>query len=91
MMRVACILLMGMSVSAGPALSCSGAELVQKQKAFSDAVKAAYERDPGGDAARQARVQGVIGRYANLKNGSDGRYIIDMLCKENDELLAIYK
>ena len=90
MKRFACILA-GMMIAASPALCCSGAELIQKQKAFSDAVKGAFERDPGGDATRQARVQAVIGRYANLKNSTDGRYVIDMLCKQNDELLAIYK
>jgi hypothetical protein len=91
MKRFACILMAGMTISAGPALSCSSAELIQKQRAFGDAVTAAFERDPGGDATRQARVQAVIGRYSNLKNSTDGRYVIDMLCKQNDELLAIYK
>jgi hypothetical protein len=78
--------------AAGSAFACSGADLVQKQKAFSDAVKAAFERDPGGDAARQAQVQAVIGRFSSsLKNPTNGGAAIDMLCKENDELLAIYK
>jgi hypothetical protein len=91
MKRFACILMAGMTLSASPAYSCSATELMQKQRAFSDAVKTAYERDPGGDATRQARVQAVIGRYGNLKNSTDGRYVVDMLCKEHDELLAIYK
>jgi hypothetical protein len=83
--------IVGLAMSAGPAHCCSPAELSQKQKAFADAAKAAYERDPGGDEARQAKVKLVIERYSGLKNSTNGRYIIDMICKENDELLAIYK
>ncbi len=79
------------TVVAGPAHSCTPAELSQKQKAFADAAKAAYQRDPGGDEARQAKMRQVIERYSDLKNSTNGRYIIDMICKENDELLAIYK
>jgi hypothetical protein len=75
----------------GPALGCTPAELTQKQKAFAEATKAAYARDPGGDEARQAKVRQVIERYSGLKDSTNGRYIIDMICKENDELLAIYK
>ena len=67
------------------------AELGEKQKAFAVAAKAAYQRDPGGDDARQAKVKQVIERYSALKNSTNGRYIIDTICKENDELLAIYK
>lgn len=81
----------GMTIAAGPAYCCSPAELTQKQKAFADAAKAAYQRDPGGDEARQAKVRAVIERYSGLKNSTNGSYIIDMICKENDELLAIYK
>lgn len=81
----------GLTTAASPAHSCSPAELTQKQKAFGDAAKAAYERDPGGDEARQAKVRQVIERYSGLKNSTNGHYIIDMICKENDELLAIYK
>ena len=33
----------------------------------------------------------VIERYSGLKNSTNGSYIIDRICKENDELLAIYK
>jgi hypothetical protein len=75
----------------GPAFGCTPAELTQKQKAFAEAAKAAYARDPGGDDARQARLKQVIERYSGLKNSTNGQYIIDMICKENDELLAIYK
>jgi hypothetical protein len=72
------------------AYCCSPAELVQKQRAFANATKAAFERDPGGDATRQAKVKLVIERYSGLKSSSNGSYIIDMTCKENDELLVIY-
>ena len=72
------------TVTAGPAYSCTAAELGEKQKAFADAAKAAYQRDPGGDEARQAKVKQVIERYSGLKNSTNGRYIIDMICKEND-------
>jgi hypothetical protein len=92
MKQFACALIAGMMMAAaGPAYSCSGTDLIQKQKAFADAVKAAYARDPGGDAARQPQVQTVIGRHGDLKNSTNGGAITDMLCKENDELLAIYK
>jgi hypothetical protein len=79
------------TVTAGPAYSCTPAELSVKQNAFAAAAKAAYQRDPEGDEARQAKVKQVIERYSGLKNSTNGRYIIDMICKENDELLAIYK
>jgi hypothetical protein len=75
----------------GAAYCCTPAELVQKQKAFGEATKAAYERDPGGDATRQAKVRQVIERYSDLRNSTNGSYIIDMICKQHDELLAIYK
>jgi uncharacterized membrane protein YeiH len=91
MKRLAHILLAGTLAAATPALACTPSELVQKQKAYADAVKVAFDRDPGGDAARQAQVRVVIGRYSGLKAGPNGGYIIDMLCKENDELFAIYK
>jgi len=81
----------GITIAAHPAYCCSPAELTQKQKAFADAAKAAYQRDPGGDEGRQAKVKLVIERYSGLKNSTNGSYIIDMICKENDELLAIYK
>ena len=90
MKKCAYVLVAGMMISAGPAYSCSPGELVAKQKAYGDAVKAAFDRDPGGDDARKAQALVVIGRYSGLKPGPGG-YIIDMLCKENDELLAIYK
>ena len=81
----------GMVMVAGPALACSPGELTQKQKAYGDAVKVAFDRDPSGDEARRAKAMVVIERYSSLKPGPNGGYIIDMLCKENDELLAIYK
>jgi hypothetical protein len=87
----ACVLIAGMVMAAGPALACGPGELGQKQKAYGDAVKAAFDRDPSGDQARQAQAMVVIGRYSGLKPGINGGYIIDMLCKENDELLAIYR
>jgi hypothetical protein len=80
-----------MIMAGGPALGCTPAELTEKQKAFAEAAKAAYQRDPGGDEARQAKVKQVIERYSGLKNSTNGRYIVDMICKENDELLAIYQ
>jgi len=91
MKPLACVLMAGTLLSAAPAFACSGADLVQKQKAFSAAVKTAFERDPDGDAGRQTQLQAVIARYSDLKNTTNGAYAIDMLCKENDELLAIYK
>ncbi|HEY6254740.1 MAG TPA: hypothetical protein VIY51_03005 [Xanthobacteraceae bacterium] len=84
------VLVAGLMISAGPAYACSPAELIQKQKAYGDAVKAAFDRDPAGDDARKSQAMVVIGRYSGLKPGPGG-YIIDMLCKENDELYAIYK
>jgi hypothetical protein len=90
MKKCAYVLVAGMMMAAGPAYSCSPGELVQKQKAYGDAVKTAFDRDPGGDDARKAQAMVVIGRYSGLKPGPGGT-IIDMLCKENDELLAIYK
>jgi hypothetical protein len=85
------VLIAGLAIGAGPALACSSTDLTLKQRAFGDAVKAAFARDPGGGVARQAKAQAVIARYGDLKNSTKAGYIIDMLCKENDELLAIYK
>jgi hypothetical protein len=80
------------ALSAGMALACSPAELTQKQKAYGDAVKAAFDRDPAGDPARQARAQAVIARYGQLaKSSTNGGTLIDMICRENEELLAIYQ
>jgi hypothetical protein len=80
------------AISAGAALACSPAELVQKQKASADAVKAAFARDPAGAAARQAQMLAITARYGELaKSSTNGPYLIDLLCRENDELLAIYK
>jgi hypothetical protein len=78
-------------LGASAAHCCSPTELTQKQKAFAEAAKAAFARDPAGDDARQAKVKLVIERYNGLKNSTNGSTIIDMICKENDELLAIYK
>jgi hypothetical protein len=91
MNRSVSVLLAGMVMAASPALACSPGELTQKQKAYGDAVKAAFDRDPAGDEARKAKAMTVIERYSGLKPGFNGGYIIDMLCKENDELLTIYK
>ena len=76
----------------GPvAIVAASDESYAQAQVFAEAAKAAYQRDPGGDEARQAKVKLVIERYSGLKNSTNGRYIIDMICKENDELLAIYK
>jgi hypothetical protein len=91
MKALAGFLMAGLLMGANPAFACSSTDLTQKQKAYADAVKAAYARDPGGDAARRTKLEAVIARYADLKSSTNGSYIIDMLCKENDELLAIYK
>jgi hypothetical protein len=91
MYRLMLVAAAGLLLSAGSALACSPAELVQKQKAFAEATKAAYARDPAGDEARRARMQAVIARYADLQNSRDGGYVIKMICKEHDELLEIYK
>jgi len=86
------ILVAAATLSAAPALACSSGELQQKQKAFGEAAKVAFQRDPGGDTARQARVQEITARYyASFKNVTHGGSIIDALCREHDELLAIYK
>jgi hypothetical protein len=91
MKRFAGILLAGMVMVAGPALACSPGELTQKQKAYGDAVKVAFDRDPGGDEGRKAKAMAVIDRYRGLSASMNGGYLIDMMCKENDELLAVYK
>jgi hypothetical protein len=90
MKHLTCFLLASIAM-AGPALACSPGELTQKQKAYADAVKVAFDRDPSGDDARRAKAMAVIDRYSGLKPGINGGYIIDMLCKENEELFAIYK
>jgi hypothetical protein len=84
-----CALVIANLLVSAPALACSATELGQKQRAYADAAKAAYERDPGGDAARQESVQAVIARYKDKMTG--GAAAIDAICKENDELLTIYK
>jgi len=92
MTSLTAILVTAMTLAASPAFACSASELQAKQKAFGEAAKAAFQRDPGGHAARQAKLEEVTARYlATLKGSTNGSYIIDMLCKENDELLAIYK
>ncbi len=77
--------------AAGPALSCTPTELAEKMRAILPASKAAYERDPGGNANRQAQAQSIIARYAALKNSSGGQNVLDMICRENDELLGLYR
>jgi hypothetical protein len=84
--------LVACALSGGAALACSPVELVQKQKAYGDAVKAAFARDPAGDAGRQAQMRAITARYGELaKSSTNGPYLVDLLCRENDELLAIYK
>jgi hypothetical protein len=58
---------------------------------LADAVKAAYDRDPAGDPARQARVKEVLERYKDVGKMTNGPAILDIICKENDELTMIYK
>jgi hypothetical protein len=60
-------------------------------QAFGAATKAAYERDPGGDPARQTKVTAIVARYDGLKNEMRGPMFIDSLCKEYDEPLAVYE
>jgi hypothetical protein len=86
MIRSTLLLLATLLASAGPGVACSPAELIQKQKAYSDAVKAAFERDQAGDQARQARMQAVIDQYKDLRKSTNGPDIIDMLCKAVDDL-----
>jgi hypothetical protein len=86
------LLLAATSLASSQALACSANALQQKQKAYSEAVKTAFARDPAGDAARRAKVQDVVAHYvASLKNVTHGSTIIDTMCRENDELLAIYQ
>jgi len=82
---LACVL------SGGAALACSPAELAQKQKAYSEAVKAAFARDPAGDGARQTRALAVIAHYGELVKSATRGYPIDIMCRENEELLTIYQ
>jgi hypothetical protein len=44
-----------------------------------------------GRRGAQGTPAGVIGRYSGLKSSANGSYITVTLCKEYDELLAIYK
>ncbi len=69
MKQFGCIWFAGLVMVAGPALACSPGELTQKQKAYGDAVKIAFDRDPGGDDARRAKAMAVIDRYSGLKPG----------------------
>ena len=91
MIRSMGFLLASLLASAGASIACSPSELAQKQKAYADAVKAAYDRDPAGDPARQARVKEVLERYKDVGKMTNGPAILDMICKENDELTMIYK
>jgi hypothetical protein len=62
-----------------------------KMNAVTQGSMAAFANHPGEDAARQNRVQEIIGRYAGLKNEAGGAAALDALCREYDELLAVYK
>ena len=74
-----------------PALACTGPELADKMRTFSDATKAGYAKDPAGDESRKARVQTIIDRYRPLKHSTNGPAIIDAICREYDELIAVYR
>jgi hypothetical protein len=80
-----------MLVSAGLGHACSGPELANKMNAVTAASMTAFAKHPEEDAARQDRVQAIIGRYAELRNETGGAAAIDALCSEYDELLAVYK
>jgi hypothetical protein len=80
-----------MLMPAGLGHACSGPELASKMNAVTQASMAAFTNHPEGDAARQNRVQEIIGRYATLKNDAGGAAALDALCNEYDELLAVYK
>jgi hypothetical protein len=75
----------------GLAHACSGSELANKMNAVTQASMAAFANHPGEDTARQDRVQAIISRYAGLKNEAGGAAALDTLCREYDELLAVYK
>jgi len=92
MKSLTAVLVAAATLAASEALGCSATALQAKQKAYSEAVKTAFARDPAGDAARRAKVQDVIARYvAALKSETHGSTIIDTMCRENEELLAIYQ
>lgn len=76
--------------AAQTAAACSPVDYASKAGAFSLATKAAFERDPDGDPARQARVREITERYTPLAQKA-GANAFDVLCKEYDELLAVYK
>jgi hypothetical protein len=69
-------------------LACSSAELTDKIRMFGEATEAAFARDPGADEARKAQVQTITSRYSGLKSAPG---VIDAICREYDELLAVYK
>lgn len=73
-----------------PAAACSAAEYANKAGALALATKAAFERDPAGDLARQARLRAITDRYVPLTQ-KGGAQVLDVLCEEYDELLAVYK
>jgi hypothetical protein len=87
-MRRFIILLPVMLWSVQPVLACSSAELTDKIRMFGEATKAAFARDPGGDEARKAQVMTITGRYSGLKPGPG---VIDAICRQYDELLAVYR
>jgi hypothetical protein len=80
-----------MLVWCGLAHACSGPELANKMNAVTAASMAAFANRPEEDTARQNRVQEIIGRYATPKNEAGGAAALDTLCREYDELLAVYK
>ena len=91
-MRLATVVLIGLVITGpAPALACSAPELAEKMKAFAASTAAAFAKDPNGDEARKARVQAIIERYRPSKLGSNGAAIIDAVCREYDELIAIYQ
>jgi hypothetical protein len=59
--------------------------------AVTAASVAAIAKGPEEDAARQNRVQEIIGCYAGLKNEAGGAAALNALCSEYDKLLAVYK
>jgi hypothetical protein len=54
----------------GLAHACSGPELATKMNAATEASMAAFANHPEENAARLDRVQAIVSRYANLKNGA---------------------
>jgi hypothetical protein len=91
MKRFVGVLVAGITLAASPAYSCSGTDLAQRLRAVAEAAKAAYARDPVRYDALKPQVDVIVERYSGLKSSTNGPYIIDMMCKQNDELMALYK